>query len=162
MFERYTEEARRVIFFARYEASNYGSPNIGTEHLLLGLLRERCHALTNWFPGERNVEPEIRSEIERRITPGKRISVSVEVPLSTECKEVLNLAADACERLGYQQIEPEHLLIALFRVETSLAVQVLIAWGLKPGPIQEQLAKAPSQKRRTSPRTGADRCLIAT
>jgi ATP-dependent Clp protease ATP-binding subunit ClpC len=48
MFERYTEKARRVIFFARYEASQFGSPYIETEHLLLGLLRED-KALTNRF-----------------------------------------------------------------------------------------------------------------
>jgi hypothetical protein len=50
MFERYTEKARRVIFFARYEASQFGSPDIETEHLVLGLLRED-KALTNRFPG---------------------------------------------------------------------------------------------------------------
>jgi len=66
MFERYTERARRVIFFARYEASQYGSPYIETEHLLLGLLRED-RALTKWFPDQSNVEPEIRAEIEKRI-----------------------------------------------------------------------------------------------
>ena len=48
MFEKYTEKARRVIFFARYEASQFGSPYIETEHLLLGLLRED-KALTNRF-----------------------------------------------------------------------------------------------------------------
>ena len=72
MFERYTVEARRVIFFARYEASNYASRYIETEHLLLGLLREG--PLAKWFPGESNVEPEIRAEIEKRITQGERIS----------------------------------------------------------------------------------------
>jgi ATP-dependent Clp protease ATP-binding subunit ClpC len=87
MFERYTERARRVIFFARYEASNYGSRYIETEHLLLGLLRED-RALTKWIPGKGNVEPEIRSEIEKRITRGERISTSVEVPLTDECKKV--------------------------------------------------------------------------
>jgi ATP-dependent Clp protease ATP-binding subunit ClpC len=62
MFERYTERARRAIFFARYEASNYGSRYIETEHLLLGLLRED-HALATWFPGESDIEPTIRAEI---------------------------------------------------------------------------------------------------
>lgn len=50
MFDRYTESARRVIFFARYEASQYGNPQIGTEHLLLGLLRERRATLAKLFP----------------------------------------------------------------------------------------------------------------
>jgi len=143
MFERYTEKARRVIFFARFEASNYGSRYIETEHLLLGLLREDC-ALAKWFPGESNVEPEIRSEVEKRITRGERISTSVEVPLTAECKKVLTLAAEASERLGHRLVETEHIPIGILRVEASLAAQILTSRGVKPGPIQEQLAKAPS------------------
>ena len=96
MFERYTEKARRVIFYARYEAGNYGSRYIETEHLLLGLLRED-RALAKWFPGQSNVEPEIRSEIEKRTTRGERFRTSVEVPLSAECKKVLTLAVETSE-----------------------------------------------------------------
>src|ERR1700730_7465920 len=101
MFERFTEKARRVIFFARYEASQYGSPYIETEHLLLGLLRED-RTLAKWFPGESNVEPGIRTEIERHIPPRERISTSVEVPLTGECKKVLTLAAEEADRLGHR------------------------------------------------------------
>ncbi|MGB2679266.1 MAG: Clp protease N-terminal domain-containing protein [Candidatus Acidiferrum sp.] len=154
MFERYTEKARRVIFYARYEASNYGSPYIETEHLLLGLLRED-RALAKWFPGESNVEPQIRSEIEKQITRGERISTSVEVPLSAECKKVLTLAAETSERLGHPMVETEHLLIGILRVEASLAAQILIARGVKPGPIQEQLAKAPGPKYQAKARASA-------
>lgn len=131
MFQRYTEKARRVIFFARYEASDYGSPCIETEHLLLGLLREG--ALAKWFPGESNVEPQIRAEIERRTNRRERIAAAVEVPLSAECKTVLSLALDSSERLGHAKVETEHILIGILRVETSLAAQILIARGLKPG-----------------------------
>lgn len=49
MFERYTEKARRVIFFARYEASEFGNPEINPEFLLLGLLREEKHVVTRWL-----------------------------------------------------------------------------------------------------------------
>jgi hypothetical protein len=145
MFERYTQEARRVIFFARYEAGNYGSPYIETEHLLLGLLRED-QASAKWFPGESNVEPRIRSEIEKRITRGNTISTSVEIPLGADCKQVLNLALESSERLGHRQVETEHILLGILRVETSLAAQILIARGVKPGLIQEHLAKEPSPK----------------
>ena len=79
MFERYTEKARRVIFFARYEASQYGSPYIETEHLLLGLLRED-KALANRFLRTHGSIESIRKEIESRITVRERISTSVEVP----------------------------------------------------------------------------------
>lgn len=141
MFERYTEKARRVIFFARFEASNYGSPYIETEHLLLGLLRED-RALAKWFPGEPNAGPRIRAEIEKRIVRGERFGTEVEVPLSDEGKMVLNLAGDTAEKLGHRWIDTEHLLIGILRVEASLAAQILSARGVKPGPIQEQLAKA--------------------
>jgi ATP-dependent Clp protease ATP-binding subunit ClpC len=85
MFERYTESARRVIFFARYEASNYGSHFIETEHLLLGLLRED-YGLKKWFPDSTYLEEGMRADIEKRITRGERISTSVEIPISAECK----------------------------------------------------------------------------
>jgi hypothetical protein len=154
VFERYTEKARRVIFYARYEASNYGSRYIETEHLLLGLLRED-RALAKWFPGQANVEPEIRSEIEKRTTRGKRFSTSVELPLSAECKKVLNLAGETAERLGHRRVETEHILIAILRVESSVAAQILIARGLNPGPIHAGIAKAPSPTYLSHARTSA-------
>jgi len=142
MFERYTEKARRVIFFARYEASNYGSPYIESEHVLLGLLRED-HALANRLGNRRIVEPEIRAEIETRITRREPFSTSVEVPLSGECKSVLKFAADAAEKFGHRWVGTEHLLLGILRADTSLAAQVLASRGLKPEHIQEQIAKAP-------------------
>jgi ATP-dependent Clp protease ATP-binding subunit ClpC len=85
MFERYTENARRVVFFARFQASQYGSPYIESEHLLLGLLREHEGVVKGLIP---NLPPmdKIRTEIERYFTRGERISTSVENPLSAECK----------------------------------------------------------------------------
>src|SRR5260370_21218310 len=114
MFERYTERARRVIFFARYEASQYGSPYIETEHMLIGLLREDP-ALCRQFLGPSNVAASIRTEIESQITPRERISTSVDMPLTEECKKVLKLAAEESERLGQRHIGTEHVLVALLR-----------------------------------------------
>ena len=142
MFERYTEKARRVIFFARYEASNYGSPYIESEHMLLGLLRED-HALANRLGNRRIVEPEIRAEIETRITRRERFSTSVEVPLSGECESVLKFAVDSAEKFGHSWVGTEHLLLGILRADTSLAAQVLASRGLKPEHIHEQIAKAP-------------------
>jgi hypothetical protein len=157
MFERYTEKARRVIFFARYEASQYGSLYIETEHLLLGLLRED-RALAKRFLGESSVEPGIRTEIEGQITQRERISTAVEVPLTEECKKVLKLAAEEADRLGHRHIGTEHILVALIRVEGSLAAKLLRKRGLKPEAIREQLAKTPNSvtvKASTEPSRGA-------
>jgi hypothetical protein len=154
MFELFTENARRVIFFARYEASQYGSPYIETEHMLLGLLRED-QALIGRFLGPTDVAAAIRTEIERQITSRERISPSIEVPLSHKSKQVLTLAAEESDRLGHRHVGTEHLLVGLLRVEDSLAAKLLRERGLKPGAIGEQLAKAPSPNSKSRPRTGS-------
>jgi Clp amino terminal domain, pathogenicity island component len=147
MFERYTERARRVIFFARYEASQYGSPCIETEYLLLGLLREDPPLLSR-FVGPTSIAAEIRTEIERQITRRERISTSVEMPLTNECKKVLTLAAEEADRLGYRHVGTEHVLLGMLRVEDSLAARLLRERGLKPAAIREQLANAPGSASR--------------
>lgn len=154
MFERYTEQARRTIFFARYEASNYGSHTIESEHLLLGLLRED-RALRKWILGQSKDEPEIRAEIERRITRGERFSTSVEVPLSDECKKILNLAAEEADRLAHRHIGTEHMLLGILRMEGSLAAQILTARGLKAGAVREQCAAVPGPGQQPTVRTSA-------
>ena len=143
MFERYTEKARRVIFFARYEASQYVSQYIETEYLLLGLLREDP-SLVSRFLGPNSVVANIRTEIESHIPPRERISTSVEVPLTEDCKKVLNLAGEESERLAQRHVETGHLLLGILRVEGSLASQVLRERGAKPEVIREELAKASS------------------
>ncbi len=154
MFERYTEQARRVVFFARYEASNYGSRHIETEHLLLGLLREN-HALARSFIGPGNLEPEFRAEIERKITRRERFSTAVEVPLSSECKRILNMATEESERLGQRHVGPEHMLLGILREKGSLAAQLLQTRGLRPEGIREQLAKAQGPKYQATAKVGA-------
>ena len=142
MFERYTEKARRVIFFARYEASQYGSPQIETEYLLLGLMREDPW-LVRRFLGPNSVAENIRTEIERHIPPRERISTSVEMPLTEDCKKLLKFAAEESERLAQRHVETGHLLLGILRVEGSLAARLLRERGVKPEAIHEQLAKPP-------------------
>ena len=152
MFERYWEKARRVIFFARYVASQYGSPYIETEHLLLGLLRED-RALAKRFLGEVNSEEGIRAEIERHITSRERISTSVEVPLTLESKKILNLAAEESDRLGHRHIGTEHILLGLLRVEDSLAGKILQASGVRVATLREQVAKVSVESSNVQPKS---------
>jgi Clp amino terminal domain, pathogenicity island component len=140
MFERYTEKARRVIFFARYEASEYGSPCIETEHLLLGLLRED-RALAKRFLEEVDAGEGIRTEIERHITLKERISTSVEMPLTMESTRALKLAAEEADRLGQRHVGTEHILLGLLRVEGSLAGKILQAKGVKVATLRTQMAE---------------------
>src|SRR5437763_773530 len=142
MFERYTEKARRVIFFARYEATQFGSPYIETEHLLLGLLRED-KALTNRFLRSHSSIESIRKQIEGRTTIREKVSTSVDLPLSQECKRVLAYAAEEAERLSHKHIGTEHLLLGLLREEKSFAAEILQERGLRLSTIREELGKTP-------------------
>src|SRR5476651_76133 len=145
MFERYKEKARRVIFFARYEASQFGSPYIETEHLLLGLLRED-KALTNRFLRSHQSVESIRKQIEGHTTIREKVSTSVDLPLSNECKRVLAYAAEEAERLSHKHIGTEHLLLGLLREEKCFAAEILHERGLRLSAIREELARSTQEK----------------
>src|SRR5476649_1902421 len=145
MFERYTEKARRVIFFARYEASQFVSPYIETEHLLLGLLRED-KALTNRFLRSHASVESIRKQIEGHTTIREKVSTSVDLPLSNECKRVLAYAAEEAERLSHKHIGTEHLLLGLLREEKCFAAEILHERGLRLSAIREELARSTQEK----------------
>ena len=142
MFERYTEKARRVIFFARYEASQYGSPYIESEHLLLGLLRED-KAITNRFLRSDASVESFKKQIEAHTTVREKTSTSVDLPLSNECKRVLAYASEEAERLASKYIGTEHLLLGLLREDKCFAAEMLTERGLHLVPIREELALNP-------------------
>src|SRR5262252_8208475 len=142
MFERYTERARRVIFFARYEASQFGSTTIETEHLLLGLIREDKN-LTNRFLRNHSSIESIRKEIEGRTLIREKVSTSIDLPLSNECKRILAYAAEEAERLNHRHIGTEHLLLGILREEKCVAAQILHERGLRLNAIREELIHNP-------------------
>src|SRR5947209_5070469 len=149
MFERYTEKARRVIFFARYEASQFGSPYIETEHLLLGLLRED-KTLTNRFLRSHASIESIRKQVEGRTPSREKVSTSVDLPLSQECKRVLAYAAEEAERLANKHIGTEHLLLGLLREDKSFAAEILHERGLRLSTIRDELGRVQSEKMSSS------------
>src|SRR5260370_17978130 len=101
MFERYTQTARRAIFFSRYEASQVGSAYIEPEHLLLGLLRED-KALAKLFPRSQSAVESIREQIEDHTTIREKIPTSLDLPLSDECKREFAYAAAAPDRFTHK------------------------------------------------------------
>ncbi|MGH9943055.1 MAG: ATP-dependent Clp protease ATP-binding subunit [Pyrinomonadaceae bacterium] len=142
MFERYTEKARRVIFFARYEASQFGAPAIEPEHLLLGLMRED-KTLTARFLARAHASLEaIRKEIEGRAPLREKISTSVELPLAPETKRVLAHAHEESDRLQHRHIGTEHLLLGLLREERSMAAEILYERGLRLAAVREEVGRA--------------------
>ncbi|MGA3133147.1 MAG: Clp protease N-terminal domain-containing protein [Terracidiphilus sp.] len=142
MFERYTEKARRVIFFGRYEASQLGSPYIETEHLLLGLLREDI-ALTNRFLHSHASVESIRKQIDEHTAPREKVATSVNLPFSNESKRVLAYSAEEAEKLGHKHIGTEHLLLGLLREEKCFATKILEERGLKLDQTRDELAREP-------------------
>src|SRR5260370_20096499 len=124
MFERSRERARRVVFLARYEASQFGAHDIEAEHVLLGMLRED-KALTNRFLRPPNAVQSIRPQIEAHTVIGERVSTSVDMPLSKECQHVLEYAGEEADRLSDKHIGTEHFLLGLLREEKSFAAAIL-------------------------------------
>jgi hypothetical protein len=143
MFERYTERARRTIFFGRYAASQFGSAYIETEHLLLGLLRED-KALANQFLRSHAAVESIRKQIEGHTTPGEKVSTSVDLPLSLDCKRVLAYGAEEAERLNHKHIGTDHLLLGLLREEKCFGAQLLREQGLTLNSARQQVQRSAS------------------
>ncbi|MGH9388791.1 MAG: Clp protease N-terminal domain-containing protein, partial [Vicinamibacteria bacterium] len=146
MFERYTERAKRVIFFARYEAAQLGSNSIETEHLLLGLIREGKGLTSRIFAKSHLSMESIRKEIEGRIVIRDQVSTSVEIPLSPESKRVLTFAAEEAERLVHNYIGTEHILLGILREEKSVAATILHERGLRINTVREDIVQELNQK----------------
>ncbi|MDT4952592.1 MAG: ATP-dependent Clp protease ATP-binding subunit ClpC [Acidobacteriota bacterium] len=150
MFERYTEKARRVIFFARYEASQFGAPAIEPEHLLLGLMREDKTLTGRFFPrAQVNIEA-VRKEIEGRTLLREKISTSVELPLAPETKRVLAYAHEESDRLQHRHIGTEHLLLGLLREDRSMAAEILYERGLRLNAVRDEIARQTGADARAS------------
>ncbi len=146
VFERYTERARRVIFFARYEASQLGAHSIQTEHVLLGLIREG-KGLTQRLLNRGSVRmEEVRRQVEGRCRYGDQVSTTVEMPLSPEVKRVLALAQDEAEQLGHSYTGTEHLLLGLLREDTATAAEVLRENGLTLPFLREEIVRLLAEK----------------
>jgi len=156
MFERYTERARRALFFARYEASQLGSIAIETEHLLLGLLREG-KGVTGRIFGRAHVSfDRIRREIEARVNFHEKISTSVEIPFSAEAKRVLGFAAEEADRLMHNYIGPEHLLLGILREERSVAAAILMEQGMRLHIVRDDIPRLLHEQPALASDSGAD------
>jgi ClpA/ClpB-like protein len=129
MFHRFTEHARRAIFFARYEAGTFGSQFIDTEHLLLGLIRED-KVLPSKLPG--GASERIRKRIAATLAdPVRRISTSVDMPLSSDSKRVLSNGAEQADKLSHKSIDCGHLILGILRIENCAGATLLRDFGIE-------------------------------
>jgi hypothetical protein len=138
MFERYTEKARRVIHWGRYEAGQVGSECIGTEHILLGILQEDSVLTRRFFPSGNIVEA-IREQIAAVKIPREKLMGQMDLPLSHESKRVLAYAAEEADKLSNRHLGTEHLLLGLLREETFLAATLLRERGISNKSVRDQL-----------------------
>jgi ATP-dependent Clp protease ATP-binding subunit ClpC len=131
MFERFTESARRVLFFARYAVTELGGVSIGAEHILIGILRTPDPLVTRLFTSL-DVSPDaLRTEIEQQQkSVAAKVSTSVEIPFDRSAKTLLETAAREADALHHSHIGTEHLLLAVLR-EEGPAAAVLMKHGMR-------------------------------
>jgi ATP-dependent Clp protease ATP-binding subunit ClpC len=146
MFEKYTEKAKKVLFLARYEASQMGSRVIGSEHLLLGLLKDGDDLVQELFvKAAVNIEL-LRADMEARGPSGEKQVTPIEIPFSEEAKKVLACAEEEAERLLHPHVSDEHILLGLLRVEESAAGRLLAEKGMRLYALREDTVAAWKQR----------------
>ncbi len=129
MWQRFTERARRVIFFAQEEAGRLGENFVTTEHLLLGLVRENDSVAARILERMGVSLNRIRSEVERQVTRGDG-RLGQDMQLTPRAKRVIDLAYDEARQLNNNYIGTEHLLLGLIREGEGLAARVLAKLGV--------------------------------
>jgi len=138
--ERFTQRARRVLSLAQEEAERLRHHQIGTEHLLLGLMREdggvAGRVLRDLGLDLRRVE-----ELVRRLSTADERTTNTQLDLSPGTKKVLELAVDEARRMGHHYIGTEHLLLGLVRQQEGIALDVLRRLGVSPEEVRRQTSK---------------------
>ncbi|MCM8824057.1 MAG: ATP-dependent Clp protease ATP-binding subunit [Candidatus Omnitrophica bacterium] len=139
MFNRFTERARKVLVLAKEEARRFNHDYIGTEHILLGLIREgegvACAVLQNLGI---NLDV-LRREIEKLIVAGNTASTLGDIPFTPRAKKALELSAEEARYLGHNYIGTEHILLGLIREGEGLASQVLFSMGVDIDKVKEEI-----------------------
>ena len=153
MFGQFTEKARRVVIYAQEEARRMGHNFVGTEHLLLGLIRE-TNALPAKLLQSLGLDLEtVRGEVLKATGRGPAIGPNEEVAFTPRAKKVvLELGREEAEALGHNYIGPEHLLLGLIREGEGVAAQVLLAAGADLNKVRHQLVHLSG----ASPASGAN------
>ena len=158
MFERFTERARKVIILAREEAIRLGHNFVGTEHLLLGLIREG-DGLAVAILKKLNVNVSaLKAEIEKIVAVGTEFSPAGEIPFTPQAKKVLEYAISEARSLGHNYIGTEHLLLGLIREGEGIASLVLRDFGVSVAAAKAQaqeLLGEQASKQTSSTRTPA-------
>jgi ATP-dependent Clp protease ATP-binding subunit ClpC len=139
MFNRFTERARKVIILAKEEARRFNHDYIGTEHILLGLIREGEGVAAAVLQKMGVSLENIRLEIEKLVQPGPTTQIIGDIPFTPRAKKALELAAEEARALGHNYIGTEHLLLGLIREGEGIASQVLLNLGLDLNTVRNEV-----------------------
>jgi ATP-dependent Clp protease ATP-binding subunit ClpC len=139
MFNRFTERARKVIILAKEEARRFNHDYIGTEHILLGLIREGEGVAATVLQKLGLSLENIRLEIEKLVQPGPTTQIIGDIPFTPRAKKALELSAEEARSLGHNYIGTEHLLLGLIREGEGIASQVLLNLGLDLNTVRNEV-----------------------
>ncbi|MBU1042834.1 MAG: ATP-dependent Clp protease ATP-binding subunit [Candidatus Omnitrophica bacterium] len=139
MFDRFTERARKVILLAKEEAKRFNHDYIGTEHILLGLIKEGEGVAAAVLQNLGLNLDMIRLEVEKLVQPGPSTVTSGDIPFTPKAKKVIELAMDEAKSLGHNYIGTEHLLLGLIRESEGVAAQVLMNLGLDLNKVRKEI-----------------------
>ncbi|MBM4108511.1 MAG: ATP-dependent Clp protease ATP-binding subunit [Phycisphaerae bacterium] len=139
MFERFTDRARKVMALANQEAQRLNHEYIGTEHILLGLVKEGSGVGANVL---KNLDVDLRKvrlEVEKLVKPGPEMVTMGKLPQTPRAKKVIEYAIEEARNLNHNYVGTEHLLLGLLREHDGVAAQVLMNLGLKLEDVREEV-----------------------
>ncbi len=154
MFERFTETARRSLFFARFETTELGGLAIEAEHILLGLLRADKGPTPHRFAVAGLSYTDAKAEILAHCGGRPQVPTSVDLPLSDQTKRILQYAAEEADRLDQKYVGTGHLWVAVLRRDGSFAAEILRRHGMTLDDLREHMVEAPRAER--EPDTSVD------
>src|SRR3990172_10341864 len=129
MFERFTDKGRKIIILAREEAERHQNDYLGTEHLVLAVLRESDGTAMSILKKMRLSTEQIRLERERNLPGGSNTMTFGEIPFTPRVKKVIEYAVEEARLLGHNYIGSEHLLLGLLREEEGIGGKIVRSLG---------------------------------
>ncbi len=141
MFERFTDRARKVMALANQEAQRFNHEYVGTEHLLLGLVKEGTGVAANCLKNLGVDLKKIRMEVEKIVKSGPQMVTMGKLPQTPRAKKVIEYAIEEARLLGHNYVGTEHLLLGLLREQDGVAAQVLMNLGLRLEDVREEVLK---------------------
>lgn len=139
MYERFTDRARKVMQLANQEAQRFNHEYIGTEHVLLGLIKEGSGVAANVLKNLDIDLRKIRMEVEKLVQSGPDMVTMGKLPQTPRAKKVIEYSMEEARNLNHNYVGTEHILLGLLREQEGVAAQVLMNLGLKLEDVREEV-----------------------